>query len=42
MLMFDVLRPQEMTAAERRERQLEVTRTLWRLLFKPEAELAYA
>src|SRR6266496_6236398 len=42
MLMFDVLRPQQMTAAERRERQLEVTRRLWRLLFKPEAELAYA
>jgi len=42
MLMFDVLRPQEMTAAERRERQLEVTRRLWRLLFKPEAEVAYA
>src|SRR6201984_1578016 len=37
MLMFDVLRPQQMTAAERRERQLEVTRRLWRLLFKPEA-----
>ena len=42
MLMLDVLRPHEMTAAERRERQLEVTRRLWRLLFKPEAELAYA
>jgi TetR/AcrR family transcriptional regulator, repressor for uid operon len=42
MLMFDVLRPQEMTAADRRTRQLEVTRRLWRLLFKPEAELAYA
>ncbi len=42
MLMFDVLRPQEMTAAERRERQLAVTRRLWRLLFKPEGELAYA
>src|SRR5437016_12204800 len=42
MLMFDVLRPQEMTAAERRERQLEVTRRLWRLLFKAEGELAYA
>jgi TetR/AcrR family transcriptional regulator, repressor for uid operon len=42
MLMFDVLRPQEMTAAERRTRQLEVTRRLWRLLFKTEAELAYA
>jgi TetR/AcrR family transcriptional regulator, repressor for uid operon len=42
MLMLDVLRPQELTASERRERQLEVTRKLWRLLFKPEAELAYA
>src|SRR5947199_5609553 len=41
-LMFDVLRPHQMTAAERRERQLEVTRRLWRLLFKPEAELTYA
>lgn len=42
MLMLDVLRPQEMTAAERRTRQLEVTRRLWRLLFKTEAEPAYA
>jgi TetR/AcrR family transcriptional regulator, repressor for uid operon len=42
MLMLDVLRPHEMTAAERRMRQLEVTRRLWRLLFKPEGELAYA
>jgi len=42
MLMLDVLRPQEMTAAERRERQLAVTRRLWRLLFKPETELTYA
>jgi TetR/AcrR family transcriptional regulator, repressor for uid operon len=42
MLMLDVLRPQEMTATERRNRQLEVTRKLWRLLFKPEVELAYA
>ena len=42
MLMLDVLRPQEMTAAERRERQLEVTRRLWRLLFKPKEEPAYA
>src|SRR6516164_6620244 len=42
MLMLDVLRPQEMTAKERRERQLQVTRRLWKLLFKPEAELAYA
>jgi AcrR family transcriptional regulator len=36
MLMLDVLQPQEMTAAERRTRQLEVTRRLWRLLFKHE------
>lgn len=42
MLMRDVLQPQEMTAAERRARQLEVTRRLWRLLFKPETEPAYA
>jgi AcrR family transcriptional regulator len=42
MLMFDVLRPQEMTAAERRTRQLEVARRLWRVLFKPESEPAYA
>jgi len=42
MLMLDVLRPQEMTAAERRERQLEVTRRLWRLLFKAKGEPAYA
>jgi hypothetical protein len=42
MLMLDVLRPQEMTAAERRARQLEVTRRLWGLLFKKESEPAYA
>jgi AcrR family transcriptional regulator len=42
MLMLDVLRPHEMTAAERRTRQLEVTRRLWRLLFKSEGQLAYA
>jgi len=42
MLMLDILRPQGMTAAERRARQLEVTRGLWRLLFKAEGELAYA
>src|SRR6516164_4528450 len=41
MLMFDVLRPQEMTAAERCARHLEVTRTLWRLLFEPKTELSY-
>jgi TetR/AcrR family transcriptional repressor of uid operon len=42
MLMRDVLQPQEMTEAERRTRQLEVTRRLWRLLFKMETEPAYA
>ena len=41
MLMRDVLQPQEMTAAERRTRQLEVTRRLWSLLFKSENEPAY-
>ena len=41
-LVRDVLQPQEMTAAERRTRQLEVTRRLWRLLFKKESEPAYA
>jgi len=42
MLMFDVLQPAEMTAAERRTRQLEVTRRLWRLLFQPQEAAAYA
>src|SRR5213594_3649250 len=42
MLMRDVLQPQTMTAGERRARQLEVTRRLWRLLFKKEGEPAYA
>src|SRR5689334_22575941 len=42
MLMRDVLQPQEMTAAERRSRQLEVTRRLWRLLFNPQDERSYA
>jgi TetR/AcrR family transcriptional regulator, repressor for uid operon len=42
MLMRDVLQPQILPAAERRARQLEVTRRLWRLLFKPETEPAYA
>jgi AcrR family transcriptional regulator len=42
MLMFDVLQPQEMTAAERRARQLEVTRRLWSLLFKHEHEPAFS
>ena len=42
MLMRDVLQSPAMTAAERRARQLEVTRRLWRLLFKAEAQPAYA
>jgi TetR/AcrR family transcriptional regulator, repressor for uid operon len=42
MLMRDVLQPQELPAAERRARQLEVTRRLWRLLFKTQTEPAYA
>jgi TetR/AcrR family transcriptional repressor of uid operon len=42
MLMRDVLRPSEMTAAERRTRQLDVTRHLWRLLFQTESEPSYA
>lgn len=42
MIMRDVLQPIEMTAAERRERQLQVARRLWRILFKMETEPAYA
>ena len=42
MLMRDVLQPPEMTAAERRTRQLEVTRRLWGLLFRRDGEPAYA
>jgi AcrR family transcriptional regulator len=42
MLMLDILQPQEMTAAERRAKQLGVTRRLWRLSFKSESESAYA
>lgn len=42
MLMLDILQPHEMTAAERRGKQLGVTRRLWRLLFKPEDETVYA
>jgi TetR/AcrR family transcriptional repressor of uid operon len=36
MLMRDVLQPQGLPASERRTRQLEVTRRLWRLLFTGE------
>src|SRR5438093_4085612 len=42
MFMRDVLQRQEMTAAERRTRQLEVTGRWSRLLFKKETEPAYA
>src|SRR5262250_2826781 len=42
MLMYDVLQPQEMTEEERRARQLDVTRRLWRLLFNPDTAPAYA
>ena len=42
MLMLDVLQPQELTSGERRTRQLEVTRRLWRLLFSEHARPAYA
>src|SRR2546427_3816860 len=42
MLMRDVLQPQTMTAGERRARQLEVTRRLWRLLFTGQAQPTYA
>ena len=42
MLMRDVLQPVEMTAAERRERQLAVARRLWVLLFQTEGQTIYA
>ena len=42
MLMRDVLQPQALPAAERRARQLEVTRRLWRLLFTNQRELTFA
>ena len=40
MLMRDVLQPPELTAAERRARQLQVTRRLWRMLFSGQEEPA--
>ncbi|HMG04331.1 MAG TPA: TetR/AcrR family transcriptional regulator [Chthoniobacterales bacterium] len=42
MLMRDVLQPAELTSEERRARQLEVTRGLWRLLFTDQIELTFA
>src|SRR4051794_10291934 len=40
MLMRDILQPPAMTAAERRTRQLEVARRLWRLLFQADPVFA--
>jgi len=42
MIMRDVLQPAEMTAPERRDRQLAVAKRLWRLLFQTESEVSYA
>ncbi len=42
MLMRDVLQPRGATAAERRARQVEVTRRLWRVLFNVHPSPAYA
>src|SRR5689334_19951468 len=42
MLMYDVLQPREMTAAERRAAQLAVVRRLWRVLFSNTMELVEA
>jgi TetR/AcrR family transcriptional regulator, repressor for uid operon len=39
MLMFDVLQPPSMSDTERRARQVEVTRRLWRVLFSNTREL---
>src|SRR5438094_8414386 len=40
--MRDVLHQNALAAAERRARQLEVTGSIWRLLFKKEGEKTYA
>jgi TetR/AcrR family transcriptional regulator, repressor for uid operon len=42
MLMFDVLQPPSMSDTERRARQVEVTRRLWRVLFSEQDEPVYA
>ena len=42
MLMREVLDVSPASDAERRERQLKVARSLWRLLFKPEGASTYA
>ena len=41
-MMRSVLEPSKMSSAKQRERQLDVARQLWRLLFKPEKRPAYA
>jgi len=42
MLMREVLHSSAASDEERRERQLKVVRSLWRLLFTPQSEPAYA
>jgi AcrR family transcriptional regulator len=41
-MMRSVVQPPGMSSAKQRERQLDVARTLWRLLFEPEKRPAYA
>ncbi|MFL6528473.1 MAG: TetR/AcrR family transcriptional regulator [Chthoniobacterales bacterium] len=42
MLMRDILQPADLPNEERRTRQLEVARRLWRLLFETESTISYA
>src|SRR4051794_3273588 len=42
MLMRDILQPADLPNEERRTRQLEVARRLWRLLFQTESTVSYA
>ena len=42
MLMRDILQPPELSNTERRTRQLEVTRQLWRVIFDTESAVSYA
>jgi len=41
-MMRSVLEPARVSSAKHRERQLNVARTLWRLLFEPQKRPAYA
>ena len=41
-MMRSVLEPARVSSAKQRERQLDVARTLWRLLFEPQKRPAYA